>query len=149
MMAPVLAAMNKRGGKIQQRFNDQKGRASREPFLHGAEESQTAAGKDHKKNGKLFPHVFKRSILFFSDFAERGGNLVRCQHDEVLKAEHFPYQSAEKKRTHDRRQSLSLAYHEDAHAYVDAAENKQKMFSERFTEKPADIASDDGAEEDA
>ena len=72
-----------------------------------------------------------------------------CQHDEVFKAEHFPYQSAEKKRTYNRRQGLRLAYHEDAHAYVDAAEDKQKMLSERFTEKPSDIASDDGTKENA
>lgn len=136
-------------GKIQQSFNDKERRISREAFLHGSEESQPAAGKHHEKNGKLFPHVLKRSILFLSDFTEGGGYFVGCQHDKIFKTEHFAYESTEKKRTYNRRQSLRFADHEDAHADIDAAEDKKKVFSECFAEKSSDVASDKGAEKNA
>ena len=68
MMAPVLAA--------KQGFDDEQGRISREAFLHGTEEAQAADGEHDEENGKLLPHVFEGGVLFFSDAAERRGNLV-------------------------------------------------------------------------
>ena len=49
------------------------------------------------------------------------------KHDDVFQSEHFSGKRSKKKRAYDGRQGLRLAYHEDAHAYVDAAEHQQKM----------------------
>ena len=138
-----------RRGKVQQRLDDEQGRIAGETFLHGAEEAQAAAGEHHQKDGKLLAHVFERGVLPFSDAAEGRGHFMGDAHDEVFQPEHLADERSEQQGAYDRGKGLSLAYHEDAHADIDAAEDEHEILAKGFSKQSSDVAADDGAEKNA